>query len=77
MLYFLSLVLVRSQAMEGDPTEEPGSRKDDLQWLQSMRERHNRNVKAMSGKRVERLRKSVERKVLKAIEEASRFIVRT
>ena len=60
--------------MDGNTTEESGSPKDDHQWLQTMRERHNRNMKAMSGKRVERLRKSVERKVLKAIEETSSIL---
>ena len=60
--------------MTGEDKEKEGKREKDLQWLQRMKARHNQNVKAMSGKRINKLKRAIEKKVQQAIEEPRLFL---
>ena len=71
---FSFCVIVGICPMTGEEKEKEGKKEKDLQWLQQMKARHNQNVKAMSGKRINKLKRAIEKKVQQAIEEPRSFL---
>lgn len=71
---FSFCVIVGICPMTGEEKEKEGKKEKDLQWLQQMKARHNQNVKAMSGKRINKLKRVIEKKVQQAIEESRSFL---
>lgn len=48
-----------------------------MEWLETMRAKHNQNVKEMNGKRLEKLKAKITKKALAAISEESIINMRT